>query len=204
MTTSPSHPDELDLMAYVDRELPDPLRAHIRGHLGSCERCRARTEAWENLFARVESGAAVDEHIDVRTAVMRSLRRNRASSRSVRLLLIGELAASVGLLVVLFGAFSRLGPTLLQLFEPLALQLVLTQSWDQFVFWIQDSLNALIQAAALAWEGIQVPPINVSLPASWWPWLAALAAVWLLGNGLLLTGKTFLLPGPTRKGEQRG
>lgn len=201
MQLSPNHPDDLDLMAFADNELPDPLAARMRDHLAACLVCQTRLDAWADLFVRVEQGDAVRHPRDLREPVMRSLRATREAPRRFRWLLVGELLASIGLLVVLLGALRQLGHILVQWIEPIPRLLAVEESWLTFVGWLDLSLEDIVQAAALAWQGVKAPSLGFTIPASWWPWLAALAVVSLLGNGLLLDSGSL---NPFRKGDQRG
>lgn len=198
---SVDHPDDVDLMAFADRELPEHLAAHIRDHLAACPVCKTRLEVWTDLFVRVERDGTIAGPLDLRSPVMRSLRAARETGRRVRWLLIGELLASIGLLAVLFGALSQLGQVLLQTMEPITMKLAVEGSWQTFVLWLDVSLDQVAQAASLVWRGIEIPALGFAIPSSWWPWLGALAVVWLLGNGLLLDSGSL---NPFRKGDQRG
>lgn len=200
MMTTIEHPEELELMAYLDRELSTPAMARVRGHLAGCSRCQAKVSTWKGVFAAIESELAATERVSLRDPVMSSLKRSRIATRRVRILLVVEAASSLGLLGILLGALRQLAIALVEQIEPLVTQSDLAALWDQTVAWLWQSATLSLQAAESVKGGMKPPPVDV--PLGWWPWLAALALACILGNRLLLTnGAGRIFRPAAREGE---
>lgn len=200
-----SHWDDMDLMAYADGELSDGTRRDIRAHLTTCPDCRARLDQWDDLIHRIGTGADQAHPVDLRPAVMRSLRREHTTSRRVSWLLLAELAAGAALSAILVSALRQVWLTAALIVEPLLGKPTIEVVWGELEAQIAQSARQLAELIAEAISAMPRVHLDGQVILGWWPWLAIGVLVWLLINGLLISGGTFARLGTgLRKREHSG
>lgn len=168
------HLTDEQLNEYLDHELQD--RVQVEMHLSSCDECAARLSQLKNLFDEIESLPEINLS---RSLVPHFVPHTPSLPRW--LTLTATLQAALAILTIIIGT-----PFVLQLTSPYlsdleapsfgGIFLVLQSQWMALL----DMLSAL-QLPRLP----EIPVVEVSSLALALI-LAAVSALWIVGNGLLL------------------
>jgi Putative zinc-finger len=99
------HPEELELLAYLEGELDDPRRGQVASHLETCERCAQELRAAEAGRAALRSAPMLELPRERLEAVLTRLPSQAATSPGLlrRVLPLAAALAAVAALAV--GAF---------------------------------------------------------------------------------------------------
>jgi anti-sigma factor RsiW len=68
-----AHPDELDLLAYVEEELPEPQKAAVAEHVAACGTCAESVRRLEMARHTLRSAALLELPEEKRTELLRNL-----------------------------------------------------------------------------------------------------------------------------------
>lgn len=90
------HPDELELLAYVEGELDDARRAGVASHVESCARCAGEVEAVERARMLLREAPLLELPAERRDAIASGLTAPARSGRRV-LTLVAPIAAALAL-----------------------------------------------------------------------------------------------------------
>ena len=182
-------PEVFDL--YLDDRLDPAERAAVEAHLAACSDCQRELNALRALAARLDALPIEPMPVDLTTLVLRRIAPAPRPwlHRAGAALLIAE-AIAVAALAFWFGALSTLSITAIG--EPSTLD-----PSNLLVTWLGllavDPLPMLDDLLGAAPVASLLPTTSDSAPL-----LVVAAAIWLLGNRLLLIG-------PTRaSGRERG
>lgn len=194
----PPHLTDETLNEYLDAALAPADRAAAAAHLAACQSCEARLTALRALFANLEALPAVPLTRDLAPAVLRALPASAPAALPMRnstrrpampwLVLAAEALAALLLLAVAW---------------PLITNVFTTAAWPAaFSAFAADWLTRLPSLAPAAWLAdaqrwlttlLPAPAAVFALPAlaglaplTIGLAVAGVAALWLLGNALLL------------------
>lgn len=170
------HLDDELLDRYADGALSAEERAAAEAHLAACDRCRGELAEMRGLIATFRAVPAEPLPIDLAPRVLARVGPGRREAR--RRALVGLLVAQAALTVLLA---AWVVPALRPIASP----------WVGFDPPLAELAAALIppRLAPLAWFGSAQAALAV----------AALAALWLIGNRLVLAGAA-----ARRRGEGEG
>jgi anti-sigma factor RsiW len=107
------HPDELDLLAFVEEELPEPRKAAVAEHVAGCPACTEAVRGLETARYALQSAPLLELPGEKREAALaalpeRSLRRGWSwRPRLVAPVLAGAAVAAIVAGIVLTGDFGR-------------------------------------------------------------------------------------------------
>lgn len=194
--TDSSHRDDLDLMAYADGELTPETRAKIQEHVTACPDCRSRLDQWQELILQIGTGDDEAHSVDVRPAVMRSLRREHATRTRISWLLVAELAAGGALSAALLSVLRQAWLAALSLLEPILARPVHEEWWSLIQGQISAIPNQLAQSLEVVVSRLPSMPLDAQIILSGWPWLVLGGLAWLLVNGVLISGRSIAQIGP--------
>jgi len=99
-----AHPNELDLLAYVEEELPDPRKAAVAEHVAGCQACADSVRQLEAARQVLRSAPLLELPADRRAAVLAGLPA-RAPKRRLRWrpALVAPALATAAVLAVVTG-----------------------------------------------------------------------------------------------------
>jgi anti-sigma factor RsiW len=99
-----AHPNELDLLAYVEEDLPDPRKAAVAEHLAVCQTCADSVRQLETARQALRSAPLLEMPAGSRAAVLAGLPA-RAPKRRLRWrpALVAPALAAAALLAVVTG-----------------------------------------------------------------------------------------------------
>lgn len=159
---------------YLDHELQD--RVQVEMHLSSCDECAARLSQLKNLFDEIESLPEINLS---RSLVPHFVPHTPSLPRW--LTLTATLQAALAILTIIIGA-----PFVLQLTSPYLSDLE-APSFGEIFLVLQSQWMALLDMlSALQLPRLpEIPVVEVSSLALALI-LAAVSALWIVGNGLLL------------------
>ncbi|MCC7361645.1 MAG: hypothetical protein IT317_19330 [Anaerolineales bacterium] len=190
------HPHLTDetLNEYLDEALPAAQAAGVAAHVSACVTCAARLRARRALFAELDGLPEAPIAHSLTPGVLAALPRQAAMRNSahgrrpaLRWLALAEVAAALALLALawpIIGALLAEAPTLAA--EWLArLPTLTTIDWLAAA---QGWLAALKPPAPSNWLPIGLGPLTLGLA------VAAAAAVWLVGNAVMLRRSVSLRP----------
>jgi hypothetical protein len=174
-------PSEI-LDQYLDDELPAADRTAVEAHLATCPACRQKLAATRRLASRLAALSSEPLTLDLAPLVVRRIAEPAArTSRLGTALLVGQLAAVVALVLWFVAQQATPGA------------IALDWSWlpapfDAALDWlglVQDGLAAVLGGSSGAPILTPAEPItSIGAPA-----LLVALAIWLVANGLLLTGR---------------
>jgi len=178
------HLDDVTLNEYLDVALTPDRRREVEAHLSACAACQSRLEELRMLFATLESLPNVLLEHDLSRNVVAALKPQQLPW-PLRLAFVTQAG-----LVLLLGL--ALWPTLSAFATPI--------STDRFIGPLFSAFADSAQALAAQWQAaLESARVSIAsgldsartlLPASfgvgWGAGLAAVALLWLAGNGLLL------------------
>lgn len=101
-----AHPNELDLLAYVEEDLPDPRRAAVAEHLAVCQACADSVRQLETARQVLRSAPLLEMPAGSRAAVLAGLPA-RAPRRRLRWRpgVVAPALAAAALVAVVTGVF---------------------------------------------------------------------------------------------------
>jgi anti-sigma factor RsiW len=108
-----AHPDELDLLAFVEEELPEPQKRAVAEHVAGCAACAESARRLETARYALRSAPLLELPEEKREAALaalpeRSMRRGRSwRPRLVAPVLAGAAVAAIVVGIVLTGDFDR-------------------------------------------------------------------------------------------------
>ena len=108
-----AHPDELDLLAFVEEELPEPSKGAVAEHVAACAVCAESVRRLETARSALRSAPLLELPGERRAAALaalpeRSVRRGWSwRPRLVAPVLAGAAVAAIVVGVVLTGDFDR-------------------------------------------------------------------------------------------------
>jgi hypothetical protein len=106
-----AHPSELDLLAYVEEELPDARKIAVSEHVAACAACGDAVRALETGRHALRSAPALELTPDRRAAIMSGLPARRARSGwSWRPRLVAPALAAAAAAAVLVGIVVTVDP----------------------------------------------------------------------------------------------
>ncbi len=188
----PPHLTDEALNEYLDAALAPAERAAAAAHLAACQPCTARLDTLRALFADLEALPAVPLARDLAPAVLRALptatpMRNSVPARrpAIPWLVLGEAFAAVLLLALawpLIGALFTAANLTSVAAEWLARLPALTPA-----AWLADAQQAWAALFPAPNVTFDLPPLTIGLA------VAGAAALWLVGNGLLLRRSVTIL-----------
>lgn len=168
------HPNELELQAYFDGELPTSRVQELQAHISHCPECSALVERLAGVAAAIEILQALPYEIDVQERVLATLPAKR-DRRGSGLLVLQTLVGVALLAAAVPALLSRLPAPAAWLLPPSL------ASWG-------EALAGLLRAS---WQALQSLPLSIIAPgglAGMRSWSPPGGAIWLwaLGLGLAL------------------
>ncbi len=196
--TDLTHPEEIQLHAYLDGELSHDERSSVDQHLEVCSECARKIERNRNLFDMLEQMPQPDLLLDLVPGVLATIRRSTAIdepglmpfNRTARLILSVQFLLGMVLIVLTLGF----------LFPGQWDRLVvpaMPDFYSSFMVYLSQATSLLATGAENTWSSLtagvrnlyQFWPASLSLYAAL-AILAATGAFWLTANGLLLRRQT--------------
>ncbi|MGH2522216.1 MAG: anti-sigma factor family protein [Anaerolineales bacterium] len=190
MNANQLHFDDAALNEYLDFALPPARHAEVDAHLAACPECAARLAELRALFVALETLPDAPLERDLSRPVVAALRPQRAKTEPLaaplfRLVFAAQAAAAVVLIGLSW-------PVLAANFQLAALSPLIAQVVRVAVSTANSTAGrwqaALDSAQRLIQAGPQWPQLPAFPAVGWGLCLAAVALLWLLGNGLLLRG----------------
>ena len=173
------HPSDESLQSYLDGELSHQERRELEAHLQVCPECAAELAQLRSLFQSIESLPSEPLATDLAPGVMAAVRLRIPS------LALGELLAAAALTagLVLWVGGGELQDRLGSAAQRMIAQLEVTSAG--ILSTLSDYLIQIPEAPQLDITGLgdMVETVLVSPPLLW---AVGAAALWLLGNGLVL------------------
>jgi anti-sigma factor RsiW len=190
----PNHLDDYLLNEYLDSILNAARRAEVESHLAACPACAARLAELRALFAALESLPEAPLERDLSSAVMDSIRRAKlaaqpALSPKLRLAIaVQGLAALVLISIALpFAAQVTLWERVIPAIDVTQATAILADALATFnATWatVVNSAQSLLNEGITTVENLALPSLSA---LGLGIFFAAVSALWIVGNGLLLT-----------------
>ena len=193
------HPHLTDetLNEYLDEALPAAPAAAVAAHLAECAGCTARLASLRALFAELDALPEVPLSRNLAPAVLAALPATVAMRKTVtarqpaiRWVAVGEVVAALALLVLAWPLIAALLAGVPALAADWLARLPALASFD-WLAQAQGWLAALLPTPSSAWLPAGLGPLTLGLA------VAAAAAVWLVGNAVML--RRSLSPRPRRR-----
>ena len=182
------HLNDITLNEYLDSALDPARRAGAEAHLAACPACAARLTELRALFAALESVPDAPLERDLSSAVVASIGRAKLAvqpifSPRLRLLVATQALAALALLIIALPFAAQT----LQLVNTPQLTAIAANTLATFnATWatVVNSAQSLLSEGMATVENLSLP----SLPLlSLGVFFAAVSALWIVCNGLLLT-----------------
>jgi hypothetical protein len=181
-----AHPDEATLNEFLDEVLDPEIRRQVEAHLSLCLSCSAHLRELEAVFVSLESLSEKPLGRDLTPAVMAAIRPAGGLPRGFRVALAAQ---AIGIIGAIFLGWSSLRAGTEELYITLlgthlvdganTLSDFLTTVWFNTLYALDHLISGSIEFIYL--------PQRVSWPTlDSWLWVAVLALLWFIGNGLLL------------------
>ena len=193
---SPYHLDHNTLNEYLDSALEPARRAEVESHLAACPDCAARLAELRALFAALESLPDAPLERDLSSSVVAVLNKRLVMSGSANALY------SRPVLRLIFVVQALASLALISITLPFAAQTLEFAGTPQFTSQVTTFLTDVTTAFNSTWAAAlnsaqsllsQGQAVFDNLPLPTLPALglgaffAAVSALWIVGNGLLLT-----------------
>jgi hypothetical protein len=174
------HPSGEQLQAFLDGELEAQAEAWVAAHTRACTVCGSRLEQLRGLFARIESVPELELGVDLSPLILSALPRGRG-----RLPLLAALEAAAAAVLVALGL-----PWLAASGVTTEIARSAQQALDPWIADLASLLADLTAELGLAVDRLTAVSGWPSLPsipaAQLWLLGGSAAALWVVGNGLLL------------------
>lgn len=160
-----AHPNELDLLAYVEEDLPDPRKAAVAEHLAVCQTCADSVRQLETARQALRSAPLLEMPAGSRAAVLAGLPA-RAPKRRLRWrpALVAPALAAAALLAVVTGVVLTVdwsGREAQEAAEPAAPATVMEEAAGEDAAGAPGAMEERTLSSAL--RRVQGPPNEVAL-----------------------------------------
>jgi hypothetical protein len=182
-----SHPDEMTLDVYIDRELPEVERDRIEAHLRDCPDCREYVQMRRKFFTLIADSEEISLTRDISPQILGTLQRAR------RRLLVAVLSLETilaGALLALFGSRISSGISIMLRRDLWSDSLFWLGEW---LLWITKEVEAGLIEISTAIDLLPLPGFSglPAFPLNWLHWTGILSGIffiWLLVNRILIDG----------------
>jgi anti-sigma factor RsiW len=160
-----AHPNELDLLAYVEEDLPDPRKAAVAEHVAVCKTCADSVRQLETARQALRSAPLLEMPAGSRAAVLAGLPA-RAAKRRLRWrpALVAPALAAAALLAVVTGVVLSVdwsGREAQEAAEPAAPATVMDEAAGEDAAGAPGAMEERTLTSAL--RRVQGPPSEVAL-----------------------------------------
>ena len=174
------HPSEEQLQAFLDGELESQPGSWVADHTRTCAACGRRLQRLRSLFARIESVPELELGVDLSAQILGALPRGRGRLP----LLAGLEAAAAAILVALGLPWLAASGVVTEIARSAQLTL---DPWIGALAPFLADLTAELGLVVARLGAVGTWPSLPSIPAAQlWLLGGSAAALWVVGNGLLL------------------